>query len=308
MQQLNLKKAIIWILYQDMSMRTEIRLLLHEQNAKVVEFGKLRDIHNTLATDTPAALIASVDGQTAGFIKLMSQMRIGEFGRNPFLPTIAVTVDDSQTQWRKLVGAGFNLILHAPFSRQNMWNVVERLYKDNRNFVVTKEYVGPQRIIGGKPERLLPHVIPIPVPNTLEGAANGKPVRKDVIENSFNLITEERVKNAAYMTLAKFESAIQDPDANAREVAKTVEGLCIEALDGITMTSLADAQEAFILSRDFAAAVCQYGFTDQDRTLSLELCSVMSHTVLEHKTDNNEMRELANRVRKRIHDKSGGQL
>lgn len=303
MQQLNLKKASVFILHGDLALRTEIRLLLSEMNAKAVEFGKLSDLHNTLEMQLPAALIACADAPTDGIIKDVHDMRLGTLGQNPFLPCIAITQDDSADQKRRLIDAGFHSILYAPFNRQNIMDVVQHLCEDTRDFVVTKDFVGPQRMLDDQPEKLLPHVKPVTAPNTLEGAVKGKPIKPDAIKEAFECVTEERVKNAAYMTLAKFEQTMQKAANDPRAAFAEMVDLCSEALDGIHMTSIANAQPTFELCRSYAQCVADKGFDKGDKFLSLELIDALSRTVLDQHLDPAVLSDLEHRTQEHIAQK-----
>jgi hypothetical protein len=102
--------------------------------------------------------------------RLMAAVRHGDVGMNPFMPMISVTNTPTADQVRALVDAGVDDVLPYPWSDSYVDARLENLIHNRKPFVVTSDYVGPDR--RQKPRDGARHVVdPFPVPNALRAKA-----------------------------------------------------------------------------------------------------------------------------------------
>jgi len=101
-------------------------------------FEKMNEINPVVAVieDSPG----KVDG-----IDLVQKIRRSEESPNVKIPILLVL--SHATARRAIEGSesGANQILTAPFSSAKMWECFEQTFNDTRRFVVSEEYVGPER-------------------------------------------------------------------------------------------------------------------------------------------------------------------
>ena len=113
---------------------------------------------------------ALMDGGEA--TSLASRIRAGELGVNPFIGTIITVWQPSEAVIRRIVNCGTDDIIVKPLSPKQIMDRVNVVAFNRKPFVVTSEYIGPDRRSGRKlkegeeadPSDDVPR---IEVPNTL---------------------------------------------------------------------------------------------------------------------------------------------
>lgn len=104
-----------------------------------------------------------------GIAKLLRRIRHGELGRNPFLPLIGLVDHAHPAAVRALADAGADDVVPHPWTPGYLDQRILKLINQRRPFVVTADYVGPDRrqtarSASGQPPTLV-------VPNTLRARA-----------------------------------------------------------------------------------------------------------------------------------------
>jgi CheY-like chemotaxis protein len=119
--------------------------------------------------------------------RLMSAVRHGDLGKNPFMPMVAVTNTATIDQVQALVDAGVDDVLPYPWSDSYVDTRLENLIHNRKPFVVTSDYVGPDR--RQKPREGASHPIEsLHVPNALRAKA---------LDRVSNETLEEQVRSMA---------------------------------------------------------------------------------------------------------------
>jgi DNA-binding response OmpR family regulator len=129
---------------------------------------------------TPPDLVITDTKMPGGEIfELISRMRCGEVGDNPFAPVIMLTWDANADVIRNAAACGVDDILAAPISPAELFGRIKTLVSKRKPFVVTSDYIGPDRrrdsARGGAESIPL-----IDVPNTLKTKVMGQ--RVDIAE------------------------------------------------------------------------------------------------------------------------------
>lgn len=142
----------------------------------VSELAVLRDMTDKTVPDLIVIDLDMPDGDAAAFV---SEVRNGNLGLNPFIPIIAVTWDANMDSVKAAVDAGVDDLLAAPISVNALLGRIDVLIKNRKPFVVTSDYIGPDRRRNDRTDR--PSDIPFfNVPNTLREKAAGR--RVDITE------------------------------------------------------------------------------------------------------------------------------
>lgn len=138
----------------------------------VSELAILRDMTEKTVPDLLVIDLDMPDGSASEFV---TEVRNGSIGINPFVPIIAVTWDASMESVQAAVDAGVDDLLAAPISVNALLGRIDVLIKKRKPFVVTSDYIGPDRRRGGRNDSFsdVPH---FNVPNTLREKAAGRHV------------------------------------------------------------------------------------------------------------------------------------
>lgn len=102
---------------------------------------------------------------------MVNAIRHGELASNPFLPVVAVTHNPTAEQVKALVDAGVDDILPYPWSESYVDARLENLIHNRKPFVVTSDYIGPDRRQKTRDDANATVVKPFTVPNPLKAKA-----------------------------------------------------------------------------------------------------------------------------------------
>ena len=148
------------------------RTILH--NLGVRDFTLARDIEETRKVlDNEAFDLVVVnsplgDEETAD---LINAVRHGDVGRDPFVPIIALSWEPSIEVVSHLINAGTDVLLTLPISGEKVLATLESLIEARKPFVVTSNYIGPDRRKSSRAGS--PQIQMTVVPNTLRKKALG---------------------------------------------------------------------------------------------------------------------------------------
>lgn len=162
-----------------------VRLLLADTNGQVRNGMKgslfqegFRDIMDTasfvavreaVTRNLVDVMVMDVDLPGGDVCDLVHQMRHHKIGNNPFVVSILLTSDPTQDLVRRMVDSGADDLVVKPFSAVGLISRLKALTRVRKPFVVTHDYIGPDRRKG---EREGSEVIPMmEVPNPLRSKA-----------------------------------------------------------------------------------------------------------------------------------------
>ncbi len=124
---------------------------------------------------------------------IVRQMRHQEIGKNPFINIILTLWDTSREHVYEGIQAGADDILSRPMSTNQLADRVHGLVSDRKPFIVTEDYVGPERrqIVRGLSQGSL-----MIVPNSLKAKVENRPeldATPENIELAMSAIKDRRV-------------------------------------------------------------------------------------------------------------------
>jgi CheY-like chemotaxis protein len=99
-------------------------------------------------------------------------IRNGELGRNPFVCVLALAWTATQDTVTRLVNAGADHVVAGPIAPQKVIDRIEAMIHRRKPFVVTADYVGPDRRLA--PEREPGGAPLVDVPNSLRDKVLGR--------------------------------------------------------------------------------------------------------------------------------------
>lgn len=161
----------------------------------VDSIGALRD---RFAKSEVALLIANAAMSGGDVLDLIRAVRRNEFGGQPFVPVITLIGQPDASTARSIIDSGTDLIFALPISHGRVESGLKTILAGRKPFVVTSDYVGPDRRSGARGD--WQEVPLIEVPNPLRRWATGstdEPSAKKVLE-AINL---QRVQRQAVQIL-----------------------------------------------------------------------------------------------------------
>ena len=164
---LHLDNVEILLVEPDLNMRHSIRNILHDNGFRNIRLGaNLHDVKEEFVQNMPDLLISESTLADGDFCDFVAGLRHGEYGTNPFLPIIAMAWSPTQDTVRRVIQTGSDDLLSKPLSAGQLLNRINVLIKMRKPFVVTTDYIGPDR--RSRENREKSKIPLIDVPNTLK--------------------------------------------------------------------------------------------------------------------------------------------
>lgn len=122
------------------------RAVLHGIGFRKIEgFTSKNDIVRRLKDIEVAVLFIEATEQHRQIVDLLREQRLGETGINPFIPIIATLWAGQADLVADLMNSGCDDVLLRPFSAAQLLNRLKSIVMSRKSFVVTSDYVGPDR-------------------------------------------------------------------------------------------------------------------------------------------------------------------
>ncbi len=134
-------------------------------------FSRIGDLLNAVKEETPALLIASDDLDPSMF-DAIRDIRHFKIGRNPFLMIGLLVRGDVEGAVKRALLAGADDVMIKPVSPGKMMERLAHLTNNRVPFIVTNDYLGPERRRAGDPRPS--QIRQLDVVNTLKHACEGR--------------------------------------------------------------------------------------------------------------------------------------
>ena len=129
--------------------RSSLRMALNDagmRNGNIWEGGELDAITNAVSDPNgPDIVICDVTENTDEACQIFSAIRHNELGTNPFVCIIAVAWSPKQALVNKVMSSGADVLVAAPISPSLILDRIDALVHARKPFVVTTDYIGPDR-------------------------------------------------------------------------------------------------------------------------------------------------------------------
>lgn len=209
--------------------KVEIRRLMHDAFRNngmrgVREFPNLSALEVAASASIPPDLIVTDASLPGGDIFAMIEaIRAGDIGVNPFVPIIFMTWNADGDMIKNAVNSGADYILAAPFSPADVFKRIKILINERKPFVVTSDYIGPDR--RRDPTRGDNEIPVIDVPNTLRLKARGENVDlsqlNSAVSEAMSEVNEQRLVRHSYQINLLVEMIV--PAYSEEEVAPVIQ-------------------------------------------------------------------------------------
>lgn len=152
--------------------RSTLKIALAHAGIEGIEHtGSIKSVSEALEQSVgPDILICDMGFEDGDACKLISAIRHNEVGRNPFLCVIGVTWTSTVRDVTRVIDSGVDHLVGAPLSPQQILVRIRALARNRAPFVVTSDYIGPDR---RRLEREASKIPLFDVPNSLHEKVRG---------------------------------------------------------------------------------------------------------------------------------------
>jgi len=182
----------------------------------VRDFTITKSVYETrahLEKDDFDIMISDAHLMDEGTAPIVSDLRQGNLGKDPFMPIIALTWEPTIEILQELGSAGIDQMLTLPISANKISLSLRTLIERRKLFVVTSRYIGPDRHKADHPNSQ--QVPRIKVPNALRLKVTGDDdgvSPEEVLETVQNQRIERYAHRIVY-TIGKIAGLINDKNA-----------------------------------------------------------------------------------------------
>lgn len=182
------------------NLRSAFRAALHREGfANVVDYEKFNAVRQHIERRQPDLLVldALLGGENVA--ELVTRIRQGKLGINPFVPVILTLWEPTPETVRACAGSGADDLLVKPISPGKLVDRMVVLVENRKPFVVTSDYIGPDR---RKDVNRGSDIPLIEVPNTFEKKIKGEKIDQTslnaMIAKVQDDINDQRLKRNAF--------------------------------------------------------------------------------------------------------------
>ena len=182
------------------SLRGAIRAALHREGYEsVTDYDRAGPMREAINNTEPDLIVMDSEMDIGHADVMITELRNNKLGKNPFVPVILTIWEPTPELVRRVASSGTDDLLVKPLSPAQVFDRIKALVNHRKPFVVTSDYIGPDRRKDVNRESEIPT---IEVPNTLRSKAKGEPVDTDMIisaiQEAQSGINDQRLKRNAF--------------------------------------------------------------------------------------------------------------
>ena len=156
-------------------------------------------VESAVATNSVDLMICDTELPDGDFYDLVYKIRHHELGDNPFIVVTALITAPTLQMVKKIFDAGCDDLIPKPISTGLLFERVLNLARNRKPFVVTSDYIGPNR--RAKPRPGTQQIPEIDVPNPLNAKATDDTSAEGLqaeIDRVANVLNEQKMERHAY--------------------------------------------------------------------------------------------------------------
>ncbi|MCR4379079.1 MAG: response regulator [Rhodospirillales bacterium] len=165
----------------------------------ILDTGNLSQVSGAVREGNVDLLIADTSLPEGDFNAYVSELRHGKHGYNPFLVSITLVSNPNRASVQAAIDSGTDHVLAKPFQPDAMIGHVLELTHRRKRFVVTTDYIGPDRRSGRRPGTM--EIPQVEVPNALRQRMTGQMsegVLRRHVDAAKGRINEQKVVRHAF--------------------------------------------------------------------------------------------------------------
>jgi len=209
MPELDFRQIQVFLIDKETNTRRLMRGILTRLGIeKITEFNGVADVMGSFGTTMPDLLIVDADPPDGEGLRFVNALRHSISIANPFICVIATTWQPTQAMMVRFAASGADDLIVKPFSAKQVQDRIVNLIDGRRKFVVTSDYLGPDRRKSPREGQQIPL---IEVPNTLALKAHGTMDRNHIgewIDQAQRRINEQKVIRHGFQAAFLVEFAL----------------------------------------------------------------------------------------------------
>lgn len=189
----------------------------HLRISRVQAFGHMDEVRKAFETANPDLLVADATGTDSETFKVVHAIRHSLLGANPFLAIVVTAFNPTKSLLARVTNCGADALLVKPLAPKQLHERITALVDGTRNFVVTSDFIGPDRRKSPREGSQIPLV---EVPNTLRLKATnafGRTNPHELIERASAEINELKLLRQAFQAAFLIEFATPGLSAEPAE-------------------------------------------------------------------------------------------
>lgn len=157
----------------------------HRGAEDIFHLDRWEDLHETLKKETLGVLVTDDELSERETAPLVRAMRNGHLHEHPFPLVIMLAHKQKEQHLRALIDAGPDAIVLAPISIADLFSKIDRFAAGRKPFIVTRDYVGPDRRSAQREGTAQPLIIE--APNPLAQGMDAESFRQAVADSTVSL-------------------------------------------------------------------------------------------------------------------------
>ena len=178
--------------------RKAARFALNELGVGDIEEASSFFDTNRLCTEYDyQIIIINHDIESNDATYLIKQIREQKLGRDPFVLSVLLLTSRDETIVRKAMHAGSDTMLLIPFSTGQLIDQLKAQVENRKPFIVTQDYIGPERRTEYRPGCSSAAQIPVPNPVQARGLSITQEQYESTKTQAIQAIAQARIKSLA---------------------------------------------------------------------------------------------------------------
>ncbi|NQU56743.1 MAG: response regulator [Rhodospirillales bacterium] len=181
------------------SLRKEYLEVLKDLGCRdIIETGNIKDVHAALEEGGIDMLIGDTTLPEGDLSEVVNQVRHSQIGDNPFIIAMVLVSESDKGLIKRVIDSGADDILMKPLDAAQLRARLLTFTSGRRPFVVTSDYIGPDRpTMENKGGIQIPQVkAPNPLLVRISGG-RGSGVMKRAVGRAMNVVNEQKVERHA---------------------------------------------------------------------------------------------------------------
>ncbi|VAV98575.1 hypothetical protein MNBD_ALPHA06-568 [hydrothermal vent metagenome] len=276
---------------------------------KISLFTDFSEFTTAIAKTSYDLIIAEGHNAGGAIGDLMRKIRSGELGDNPFVVTLITSWARKSEHLQELVNAGIDDILLRPFSTSQLQSRLGALVSNRKEFVVTGDYVGPDR--RSDASRKSRYIKTFKPPNTLRAVAKDEPVddqevKAEIVAMKEN-VTKERIRRLAMKIVVSMQLKLDDPVAAEVLDMEEIDGVARELRRKLRGHGVPDAVELARALTEITTDLTAPGEHDQSQYKLVRELALGAYTAFADgesvETEDSEVQNTVNNLRNKLQER-----
>ncbi|MFW5660972.1 MAG: response regulator receiver protein [Oceanicaulis sp.] len=196
------------------------RYALQQIGFKEIEsLSSLKELKRRVQDDAPHLLVAETSDNEAEVFALVRAIRAGDVSNNPFAAILLTSWKRDGAVVRQAIGCGSDDLIIRPFSTAFAEERIRTLVRARKPFIVTSDYIGPDRRRDSQREGGAP---PITAPNVLKAIvtndADALHKARAWIDEAQRTVDSERLRRLCLRVIVGAEAASRELKAGRTPV------------------------------------------------------------------------------------------